>query len=145
VVSNSPPEKLAAWFAHVGLRGLPHPERAPGVLRFRGGARKFELDPERRVPLAFGDVAIETARPAYQRILEEERPDAVVGDVFSLDLALPLRLKRERADWRHLRVLWQLQPYTPRAMRELVARHAVGEVEEIEGGPPALSSALLRG
>jgi hypothetical protein len=37
---------------------------------------------------------VETSRPLYESILKEERPGAVVGDVFSLDLALPLHLSR---------------------------------------------------
>ena len=38
--------------------------------------------------------AVSTDRPHYEEILLEERPDVVVGDVFSLDLALPLEFAR---------------------------------------------------
>ena len=41
VASNSGPDKLLAWFAHAGIPGVLHPERADGALRLRGGARKF--------------------------------------------------------------------------------------------------------
>lgn len=145
VVSNSPGEKLSAWFAHVGIPGVSHPERVPGALRFRGGARKFELDPSSSHPLQIGGHRIETARPAYERILREERPDAVVGDVFSLDLALPLRLKREEPGWSALRVLWLIQRYTPRWLRDEVAAHAGGEIEFIEGGITAVAATLTAG
>lgn len=143
VVSNSPSEKLGAWFAHAGVPGVSHPERADRTTRFRGGSRKFEMDADRTHPLEIGELSIETARPVYERILREERPDAVVGDVFSLDLALPLRLRREEPGWRELRVVWLLQPYTPRWLRAAVERHAGGEVECVEGGIAAVVAALL--
>ena len=143
IVSNSPSEKLGAWFAHAGLAGVAHPERAAHAFRFRGASRKFETDSGRAHPLVLGGIRIETARPAYEAILREEKPDAVVGDVFSLDLALPLRLKREAPGWRNLRVLWIMQPYTPRWLRAAVEWHAGCEVECVEGGIAAVTASLL--
>lgn len=144
VVSNSPNAKLGAWFEHAGIPSTPHPETQPGAFRLRGASRKFELDVAKSRLLALGDLAIDTARPAYERILREERPDAVLGDVFSLDLALPLRLKRTEPDWRHLRVLWLMQPYTPSWLRATVQWHAGGDVECIEGGITGAALALTR-
>ena len=143
VVSNSPAEKLATWFAHVGLASVAHPGRAPRAFCLRGESRKFEIDAARAHPLVLGELSIETARPAYERILREERPDAVVGDVFSLDLALPLRLKREEPGWSGLRVVWIQQRYTPRWLRAAVEWHAGGEVECVEGGLAAVAATLL--
>jgi hypothetical protein len=119
-----------------------HPARDPGALRLRGDSRKFAIDPERSDMLVLGEVRIETARPSYERALREERPTAVVGDVFSLDLALPLVLRRREPGWRDVRLFWLLQPYTPTWLRELVERHADGEVEPIEGGLAAVAAAL---
>ncbi len=142
VASNSGPEKLLAWFGHAGLRGVEHPAREPGALRLRGGARKFLTDDSRSVPLEIGGVRVETARPFYEAILADERPGAVVGDVFSLDLALPLRLKRTEPGWQGLRILWLIQSYTPSWLREIVAREAGAEIECVEGGLAALPAAL---
>jgi hypothetical protein len=142
VVSNSGADKLSTWFTHAGLPSLPHPERAPGTLRLRGHSRKFALDPERREPLALGDVHIETARPLYEQVLREERPAAIVGDVLSLDLALPLALKRREPGWREVRLFWLIQPYTPAWLRALVAKHAGGEVEPVEGGVAEVAAVL---
>jgi len=144
VASNSGPDKLLAWFGHAGVEGVLHPERADGALRLRGGARKFLTDEKRSEPLALGEVAIETARPFYEAILADERPDAVVGDVLSLDLALPLRLKRTNSAWSGVRLLWLIQSYTPAWLRALVERHAGDEIEAVEGGIAALPAALLR-
>ena len=161
VVSNSDDAKLTAWFAHAGLPHAVHPAGGPGVtvrrqeptglrqeptgrkgIRLRGASRKFELDPDRSERLALGEVRIETARPAYERILREERPDAVVGDVFSLDLALPLALRRRDPAWSRVRLFWLLQPYTPAWLRALVERHAGAEVELVKGGFAGLAELL---
>lgn len=142
VVSNSGPDKLGAWFAHAGLPATIHPDRAAGALRLRGDSRKFALDPARREPLVLDGISIETARPRYAQVLREERPTAIVGDVFSLDLALPLALKRGDSEWRGVRLFWLLQPYTPAWLRAKVEALAAGEVEPIEGGLPAVATAL---
>jgi hypothetical protein len=143
VVSNSDDAKLTTWFGHAGLPHTIHPERRQGSLRLRGSARKFELDPGRSEPLEMGETRIETARPHYERALLEERPDAVVGDVFSLDLALPLRLRRGGAGWSALRLFWILHGYTPRRMRERVSRHAGREVDHAARGLESVADALL--
>ena len=73
-----------------------------------------------------GSYRIETRRPVYDAIVREEQPDAVIGDVFSLDLSLPLRLARENAipcDRFFLRV----RDYTPVWSRQYL-------VKEIKGG-----------
>jgi hypothetical protein len=133
VVSNSGTDKLVRWFRSADLPLTVHPEHAPGALRLRGGGRKFLLDGERRSPLALGRVEIETARPYYDETLREERPDAIVGDVFSLDLALPLALKRTESAFRDLRLFFLVRSYTPRWLRDEIARGAP-EVEAVDGG-----------
>jgi hypothetical protein len=134
VVSNSGTDKLARWFDHAGVPARVHPESVPGALRLRGGAGKFVLD-ERTTPLTLGDCVVETARPGYERILREERPDAVVGDVFSLDLALPLALKRAEPAFAGMRLFWLDVPESASAlMRATLERHAAGEVEIVAGG-----------
>lgn len=145
VVSNSGREKLDRWFAHAGLPHVVHPERMAGALRLRGGARKFVLDPGASSPVAFGHMTIETARPYYERILLEEVPDAVVGDVFSLDLALPLVLKRRESAWRHVRLFWLQHDYTPARIREELLRVAPGEIECVENGLEGVAERLLDG
>jgi hypothetical protein len=134
VVSNSAPEKLTAWFGHAGLPHTLDPERRPGHIRLRGGAAKFQLDPERTEPLRLGAVEIDVARPRYRAILEDERPEAVVGDVVSLDLALPLALKRSGDAWRGLRLFWLVRSYAPAWLAAEVRRGAGAEIELVAGG-----------
>jgi hypothetical protein len=142
VVSNSGTDKLSRWFEHAGLPATVHPERRAGALRLRGSARKFELDPAATDLIEVGALRIDVARPAYAAILAAERPDAVVGDVFSLDLALPLALRRRDPEWRDVRLFWLIQPYTPDRIRRDVTMHA-REIEPIEGGFAALAGRLM--
>lgn len=143
VVSNSGTDKLQRWFTHAGVANRVHPERAHGELRLRGSARKFVLSPEAGDPLEVGSLAVDVARPFYAQVLQEEAPDAVVGDVFSLDLALPLALKRTRPGWKHVRLFWLVHPYTTERMKREIARLAPGEVEAVEGGLAAVAERLL--
>jgi hypothetical protein len=143
VVSNSGTDKLQRWFTHAGLPCRVDPERAPGALRLRGSARKFVLAEGAGRALEVGPLALDTARPHYERVFDEERPDAVVGDVFSLDLALPLWLKRTQSSWRHVRLFWLVHPYTPMRLRTAIAEHAAGEVEPVEGGLAGVADRLL--
>jgi hypothetical protein len=141
VVSNSGTDKLVRWFGSADLPLTVHPERTRGAIRLRGGGRKFVLDGDRRAPLELGRATIETARPHYEEALREERPDAVVGDVFSLDLALPLALKRAEPAFRALRLFFLDRAYTPAWLREAIAS-AAPEVEIVAGGLPGVADRL---
>jgi hypothetical protein len=142
VVSNSNEDKLARWFGHAGLPNHAHPQREPGALRLRGTARKHVLDPERSEALVLDGVRIELRRPHYEAILREEAPDAIVGDVFSLDLALPLAIRRRDPAWKRVRLFWLVRDYTPERMRRVVTS-AAPEVELVEDGLAGVAAALL--
>ncbi len=114
VVSNSGTERICQILSAAGLQPEVHdPSKRQGPLRVRGGARKFMLGREPKI-LPVGPYAVELDRPHYEAILMEERPDVVIGDVFSLDLALPLAMAREgRALPRNARLVLRRRPYTP--------------------------------
>ena len=143
VVSNSGTDKLQRWFAHAEVPARVHPEHAAGELRLRGSARKFVLAPGVDDTIGAGGLRIDVARPFYEEVLREEAPDAVVGDVFSIDLALPLALKRREPSWKHVRLFWLVHPYSPERMRRELAALPAGEVEAIQGGLPAVAERLL--
>lgn len=84
VVSNSEPQKLEAWFRAAGIdagEGEGH------ELRIRGSAGKQVLAGDHAIEVAGRRVLVD--RPRYREAIEQERPVLVIGDVFSLDLALP--------------------------------------------------------
>lgn len=143
LASNSTTDKLVRWFAHALVPACVHPERVAGRPRLRGSAQKFVLDADRDDALMLGDMRIDVSRSLYEALLREEAPDAVVGDVFSIDLALPLALKRREPSWRHVRLFWLAHPYAPARMRAAIAQLPAGEVEALEGGLPAVADALL--
>lgn len=92
--SNAPLEKVQGWFACHGLEVADARATEPGSapLRAYGRAGKQWLSPRPEL-LDFGGRAVAADRPQYRALLERERPDLVVGDVLSLDLAAPLALR----------------------------------------------------
>jgi len=107
ICTNFASEAVASTWLRHGVRF-----GTEGRLRLRGGARKQELtaDPERSV--SFGGRSIFVDRSFYRRTLIEEAPDAVVGDVFSLDLGLPLLLRQELPQFRNLQCVLARTPFS---------------------------------
>jgi hypothetical protein len=118
------------------------PGATPG-LTLRGEARKQVLthDPARAVDFGGRPVAVD--RSHYREALLAERPDVVVGDVFSLDLALPLAMAEADPAWTPHCVLMRTA-HTPAWSRDLAAAgawprlHALDDLEDL----PALVAAL---
>jgi phosphoglycolate phosphatase-like HAD superfamily hydrolase len=111
IVSNSPSERIEGLLREAGF--LRFGQSRPRIV---GGAMKFLLGEEPRalpIEASFGGRPIRLRRPHYARIIEEEQPDVVIGDVLSLDLALPAAL-RERAEWfSDARLFLRRHPETP--------------------------------
>ena len=113
IVSNSATEKIEDFLTQNEF-GVERP-------KVRGGARKFGLGTQKnavkKIAIAqspvHGAVEVHTDRPLYEAALMELQPDAVVGDVFSLDLALPVRLKREKKLALKGGIYYRLRDYTP--------------------------------
>lgn len=94
VVSNSSTDKLKAWFDAVDVPCHPADEPAPcaRAARLCGSAGKFILGATNaHLDIAGRHVYID--RPHYRKVIEAESPDLVIGDVFSLDLALPAAMR----------------------------------------------------
>lgn len=106
LVSNSGTSRIEDIFKKAGI--------PDGSARIRGGAGKFILG-EQPQWIEWGGRRIDTNRPQYEAILREERPDAVIGDVFSLDLALPMQLALAEPSLfpRGLKLCLRVRPYTP--------------------------------
>ncbi|MEM9380126.1 MAG: hypothetical protein AAGB93_09290 [Planctomycetota bacterium] len=87
VVSNSPTWKLAQMFAEAGV------DEGEGV-RFVGDARKWWIEspePSREVH----GRRVHLDRPFYRDVVADLDPDVVIGDVASLDLAIPAALRAD--------------------------------------------------
>lgn len=127
IVSNSRVEHILDLFeaAKIDLSGF----------EVVGGARKFHLGHVEQLPdyWEFRGGRISLQRPYYLELLERLRPDAVIGDVVSLDLALPLYLRSSRSEFAHLRAGLIRQPYSPEWALE----------QEVEGLCPLESLAAV--
>lgn len=126
VVSNSSSEKIEGWFRETGVG-----DGAGDALRVRGSAGKFVLGPsEASITLAGRRISVD--RPKYRAILEEERPDFVIGDVYSLDLALPHVMRREGVIAPQL--VLRRHPHTPRWVLDTRADGAIDlVVDQLDG------------
>jgi hypothetical protein len=81
-------------------------------------------------------------RPQYRAILERERASLVVGDVFSLDLAVPLALRNERAPGAPAALGLMHLERTPRWVLDQVRPGAVDLLVSHVTALPRLVSAL---
>ncbi|MEO5989367.1 MAG: hypothetical protein ABIU54_14985 [Candidatus Eisenbacteria bacterium] len=140
VVSNSGTQKLVDWFAPTAVPTVvddPSRTMPAATVRLRGNALKFVLDEHVRSPLLAGSIAVETARPHYEQVIRAELEHhqgarAVVGDLFSIDLSLPLRLRRTEPAFAGVRLFWIVRDYTPARMQSALAAFAP-EVEQVSG------------
>ncbi|MDP6941069.1 MAG: hypothetical protein QGH51_03485 [Planctomycetota bacterium] len=93
-VTNAPTEKIIDWFSHHDFQVSDARETSPeeANLRVYGRAGKQWIG-ESNQTLDFCGRQVLVDRPHYREILKREQADLVVGDVLSLDLALPVQLK----------------------------------------------------
>ena len=93
--SNAPGEKIIDWFAHHGFTVEDGRSTEPGSapLRVYGRAGKQEVEGSRT--MAFSGREVHIDRPQYRDILEREQAELGIGDVLSLNLALPLAMSSQ--------------------------------------------------
>lgn len=128
IVSNSGTARILDLFRSAGIEAVAHSDDSNARLRVRGDARKFELGEAART-FDVGNYRVDTSRPVYEMILREERPGAVIGDVFSLDLSLPLYLARtEPLSFGGMNLFLRTQHYTPLWSRQFFEKADVPNV-----------------
>jgi hypothetical protein len=119
IVSNSSTDKIADFLSRSTLPyvtgGVDAHEK--GKIRVRGGAMKFVIGQDIENTIDLGGRRVRCDRASYDKILDEEQGDAIVGDVVSLDFALPWKRRRDRGlDQRFFVVV---RHYTPEWSRKL--------------------------
>ncbi|MEO8665043.1 MAG: hypothetical protein ABI462_06065 [Ignavibacteria bacterium] len=117
VVSNSTTDKIKYLFAQAGIIVSGDALGKRESVHARGDAKKFFIYNSDTVLPSYleisGKIKVPLRRSSYHSILIEEKPDFVVGDVFSLDIALPLYLRMNKREFSNLKVIQKIQPYTP--------------------------------
>ncbi|MEO8512165.1 MAG: hypothetical protein ABI543_01265 [Ignavibacteria bacterium] len=122
VASNSKTEKIEHLFRKTGQNVTNNKSIIRGRLHAIGDAQKFVIDSSFTELPEFYEVTrrfkISLRRKNYFNILLKEMPDYVIGDVFSLDLALPLYLIMNDSRFKDLKIIQKLHKHTPSWVRE---------------------------
>ena len=133
VVSNSGEDKILHWFEMAGIPARSvnaRKEDGERCLHVRGSAGKFVLgDGEEQ--LTIGERRIFVDRPMYIEAIRAEAPDVVIGDVFSLDLALPHVLRERGESWAPQQLVLAKNSYTPEWSG---AQRAGGAIDHVVSG-----------
>ncbi|MCS6886192.1 MAG: hypothetical protein RMM17_10520 [Acidobacteriota bacterium] len=136
IVSNSKVDHIVDLFedACIDLTGV----------EIVGGARKFHLGECQQLPeyLNFNSARVALQRPYYFEVLKRLRPDAVIGDVFSLDLALPMYLRSIGADFAPSKIALLRRQYAPQWVLE-ITRQDVDVLASLAEVPGWLGSGSL--
>ena len=135
VVSNSDASKIVAWFRGAGIDAG---EGDGFALRVRGSAGKQTLG-ETDESIEVGGRPIVVDRPLYRKAIDEENPDVIIGDVFSLDLALPHVMRKAGIASAPSRLVLRSHPHTPQWVLQTRAEGAIDDVVDSFG---ALASLL---
>lgn len=144
VVSNSKTEKIKYLFSKAEIDVTDETSAERGKVHARGDAKKFVIDNDYTELPEYLDVTenykVPLRRSSYHKILSEEKPDFVIGDVFSLDIALPLYLRMNDKSFGNLKVIQRVQPYTPDWVKNYLQEerfkeiaYLVNSVDELPG------------
>ncbi len=113
IVSNSYASRIIDKLAHFGIKVADAATDPTAQFRVRGNAMKYGLD-ESSHKVAFATRPVDVNRSGYINVILEERPDVIIGDVLSLDLATPYYLARDHQEIAGIQLYLRLRPYTPK-------------------------------
>lgn len=140
IISNSGADKIAAWFQSAGIdagEGEGH------ALRVRGSAKKWFLgDTEDAMKVAGRRIALD--RPEYRSAILSERPDLMIGDVFSLDLALPQALRGRSILQAPDTIVLKRHDHTPEWVTETRAGGSIDHIVDSVGELPGIVAGLVK-
>jgi FMN phosphatase YigB (HAD superfamily) len=142
VASNSSTDKLEYLFGKLGHKMNEKIPDSHGEIRARGNSMKFAIDRgyTELPPLleVTSNYKIPLRRKFYHQLLKEEKPDFVVGDVFSLDIALPLYLSLNDENFKGLKIIQKIQKYTPEWVKDYLKKeefrkivYMINDIEEL--------------
>lgn len=125
VASNSSTEKIEHLFLKLGKQPTNERSFKPGNVHARGNTMKFVITPDfEELPQTMnitGKYKVQLRRKSYFELLVDESPDYVIGDVFSLDIALPLYLRLKDSRFINMKVIQKVQKHTPDWVKDYLA------------------------
>jgi len=146
VVSNSSTQKIEHLFHKMGKQPTNERSFKPGPVHARGEAMKFVINDDfNSIPAILKTEKrydVQIRRQAYYKILVDESPDYVIGDVFSLDISLPLYLRLNDARFSKLKLIQIVHTYTPQWVKDFLAnddlKGIVYMIDDISGLPDVI-------
>lgn len=126
VVSNSSTQKIEHLFLKMGKQPTNERSFKPGNVHARGNAMKFILKQDfNSIPAILKTEKrydVQLRRESYYDMLIDEAPDYVLGDVFSLDISLPLYLKLNDSRFSKLKIIQVIHKYTPDWVKDFLSQ-----------------------
>ena len=126
IASDSGTEKIEHLCLKLGKKPSNFKSFRRSNLYARANAKRFVISPDyAELPETlhikkYYDVSLR--RKSYHNLLLEEMPDYVIGDVFSMDLALPLYLRMHDPNFSKLKIIQKIQKYTPPWVKEYLGK-----------------------
>lgn len=140
IISNSGAEKIVRWFQSAGIDAG---EDNGHALRVRGSAKKWFLgDTQNAMKVGGREVLLD--RPEYRSAILAERPDLIIGDVFSLDLALPHALRGRSILQAPDTLVLRKHAHTPDWVTETQAGGAIDHIVDSVSELPAIVAGLVK-
>lgn len=117
VASNSSTEKIEHLFLKLGKQPTNERSFKPGNVHARGDSMKFVITPDfDELPSTMNITAkykVQLRRKSYYDLIVDESPDYIIGDVFSLDIALALHLRLRDSRFINMKIIQKVQKHTP--------------------------------
>lgn len=121
VASNSGTDKIQYLFGKMG-----YDLKSESRIHTRGNAMKFVIEKDYNALPSYLEVnseyKIPLRRKYYHELLLEEKPGYVIGDVFSLDIALPLYLSLNDERFMGLKLILKVQNHTPEWVKQFLRK-----------------------
>ena len=129
IVSNSETEKIVDWLRAAGIDAGDDPSAS---VRVRGSAAKWKLgSTDETLHVAGRPIYVD--RPRYRETIAAENPDLIIGDVFSLDLALPHVMRTAGNPTAPRKLVLRRHPHTPKWILDDRAHGAIDHVVDQVG------------
>ncbi len=132
VVSNSSTQKIEHLFHKMGKQPTNERSFKPGPVHARGNAMKFVINPDFNLTPDILKTEkhydVNLRRQSYFEVLLDEAPDYVLGDVFSLDISLPLYLRLNDERFSKLKLIQIVHKYTPDWVKDFLSKKKFKEI-----------------
>ncbi len=126
IASNSGTEKIEHLFLKLGKSPTNEKSFKRNNVFARSNARKFVISPDYKMLPETMNIKkyydIQLRRKFYHKVLTDEMPDFVLGNIFSIEIALPLYLRQSEPGFKNLKVIQLIKKYTPGWVKDYLSK-----------------------